>query len=341
MLLAVDVSILTKQVNKMSTILKAVNLSKAFQVRKSAKLFGKRLIVKAVDNVNFEIEKGETFGIVGESGCGKTTLARLVLRLTDPTGGKIYFEDRDISTLRGNAMKILRSRMQMVFQDPFGSLNPIKSIGYTVSEPLRVHKTVDGMKNIEERLKEALDTVGLPSTKDFTNKRPGELSGGERQRVGIARALVLRPDLIVADEPVSMLDASVRAEIISLMTGLKEKIGLTYLFITHEMAVAYNICERIAVMYAGRIVELGKAEDIMKSPQHPYTKLLMEAILPLHPDKEWGKSIKEGEVAYYVDVPQGCKFCKRCPCSQDICLMQAPDLEQRGLDHFVACYMKT
>lgn len=326
----------------MSTILKAVNLSKAFQVRKSARLFGKRLIVTAVDGISFEIKKGETFGIVGESGCGKTTLGRMVLKLIEPTSGKLYFKGKDYATLNKMDMKELRCKMQMVFQDPFGSLNPVKNIYSIIAEPLRVHKRCDGsIESLDEMVRSSLDTVGLPSTFDFMYKRPDELSGGERQRVGIARALILGPDFIVADEPVSMLDASVRAEIISLMMNLKKKINLTYLFITHEMAVAYNICDRIAVMYAGRIVELGKAENIIQSPQHPYTKLLMDAIPPLEPDNEWGKSIKEGEVAYYVENPKGCKFCKRCTSVHEICLTQAPDLEARGNDHFVACFKNT
>ena len=323
----------------MNTILKVDNLVKTFRVRKSAKLFGKRLIVNAVDSISFDVLKGETFGIVGESGCGKTTLGRLIMRLEKPSSGRIYLNGRDMVSFRGNDMMKLRGKMQMVFQDPFGTLNPVKTIGYTISEPLKIHKICGDKIALQKRVKEILDAVGLPSTRDFLDKRPGELSGGERQRVGIARALVLDPDFVVADEPVSMLDASVRAEIVSLMTKLKGEFDLTYLFITHEMAVAYNICDRIAVMYAGKIVELGNAEQIIRKPQHPYTRLLMDAIPPLRPNKQWGQHVIEGEVAYYVETPKGCKFINRCPYAQDICLTESPELvATKGPGHYVACY---
>ena len=296
-----------------------------------------RRYIHAVDLVTFDIKKGETFGIVGESGCGKTTLARMLLRLEEPTSGKIFFKGQDITSVDRTELKNLRKKMQMIFQDPYSSLDPRKTIQNLVAEPLKVHKMVkDG--SMEEKVKEALALVDLPTTEDFLGKVPDELSGGQRQRIGIARALILGAEFIVADEPVSMLDASVKAGITSLLMSLKQRIGLTYVFITHEIGLAYYTCDRIAVMYLGKIVELGKAEEVIRKSLHPYTKLLMEAIPPLLPDDQWGKTITErGELPLFDEPPKGCRFHPRCSDAQDNCSMVEPELKEITQGHQVAC----
>lgn len=323
----------------METIFRAVDLRKLFPVRRESLFKRTRRFIHAVGGVSFEIEKGETFGIVGESGCGKTTLARVLLRLIEPTSGKIFFKDKEITSLNRAAMKRLRGQMQMIFQDPFSSLNPRKNIFDIIAEPLRVHKVYKNGSAIREKVEESLKSVELPSSESFMSKRPDELSGGERQRVGISRALIVKPELVVADEPVSMLDAIVKAGITSLMMGLKDKIGLTYIFITHEMSLAYYICDRIAVMYLGKVVELGKAEDVIKMPLHPYTRLLVEAIPPLYPDDEWGRTILErGELPLSIELPRGCRFHPRCSQAEDDCKMEEPRLVEVRPGYYVACH---
>jgi len=325
----------------LETVLKITDLTKLFPVRSGRIFGGKSRFLHAVDGVNLEIYKGETFGIVGESGCGKTTLGRLMLHLEKPTSGKIIFNGRDISCLNPSEMKEMRRHMQMIFQDPYSSLDPRKNILNTIAEPLYVHHMAKNSAEIREKVIAALKTVDLPVNESFLGKIPGELSGGERQRVGMARVLVMGAEFIIADEPVSMLDASVKAGIISLFIGLKQKIGLTYIFITHEIGLAYYICDRIAAMYLGKVVELGKAEEVVNTPLHPYTSLLMEAIPPLKPDKEWGKKIIEhGELPLYIEPPSGCRFHPRCSQAQDICRTREPDLTEVSPNHFVSCHVK-
>jgi oligopeptide/dipeptide ABC transporter ATP-binding protein len=261
----------------------------------------------------------------------------MLLRLEEPTSGKIFFKGRDITSVDRRELKNLRKKMQMIFQDPYSSLDPRKTIHNLVAEPLKVHKVVQDMTR-EEKVKEALALVDLPTTEDFLGKVPDELSGGQRQRVGIARALILGAEFIVADEPVSMLDASVKAGITSLLIDLKQRIGLTYVFITHEIGLAYYTCDRIAVMYLGKIVELGKAEEVIRKPLHPYTQLLMEAIPPLQPDAQWGKTITErGELPLFDEPPKGCRFHPRCPAAKDQCTMDEPELKEITQGHHVAC----
>jgi len=319
------------------TIYRVEELKKHFPVKRKGIFERTRRYIHAVDEVSFNINKGETFGIVGESGCGKTTLARMLLRLEEPTSGKIFFKGQDITSVDRRELKNLRKKMQMIFQDPYSSLDPRKTIHNLVAEPLKVHKVVQDMTR-EEKVKEALALVDLPTTEDFLGKVPDELSGGQRQRVGIARALILGAEFIVADEPVSMLDASVKAGITSLLIDLKQRIGLTYVFITHEIGLAYYTCDRIAVMYLGKIVELGKAEEVIRKPLHPYTQLLMEAIPPLQPDEQWGKTITErGELPLFVEPPKGCRFHPRCPAAKDPCSMDEPELKEITQGHQVAC----
>jgi oligopeptide/dipeptide ABC transporter ATP-binding protein len=323
----------------LETILKIENLTKLFPLRGTNLFSRKALFLHAVDGIDLEIQKGETFGIVGESGCGKTTLGRLILRLEKPTSGKIIYKNQDISSLNHIDMKQVRRNMQMIFQDPYSSLDPRKNILNTIAEPIRVHHLAKNNLEIKEKVLAGLRTVELPATEDFLAKLPGELSGGERQRVGIARVLVLGADFIIADEPVSMLDASVKAGIVSLLIDLKEKIGLTYIFITHEIGLAYYICDRIAAMYLGKIVEIGKAEDIVNRQVHPYTKLLMEATPPLHPDDKWGKKILDrGELSSCIEPPPGCRFHPRCSQVRDICRVEEPRLTEVGAFHYVACH---
>jgi len=318
-----------------NVVVKANNIYKYFRVRTRSGFRGKRRYVHAVDGVDFEVTKGQTFGLVGETGCGKTTIGRLLLRLEKLDRGEIYLKGTDISHIGSRKMKEMRRHAQMIFQDPFSSLNPMKNIFWAIAEPLRVHGINNDGSGIKEKVSEMLDTVGLPQ--DFASKLPDELSGGEKQRVGIAQALALGADFIVCDEPVSMLDASIKAGIVSLLMKLREKFDLTYVFITHELGVAYGICDRIAVMYAGKIVEMATTEQIIKEPLHPYTKLLIDASPPLIPDESWGSSIPTGEVPFYIEPPSGCRFHPRCFNAEDKCKEEEPSLEEAAPGHFVAC----
>lgn len=325
----------------METVLRVADLRKLFPAKTSGLFSRKRQFIHAVDGVSFEVKKGETFGVVGESGCGKTTLGRLILRLEEPTSGKIFFKDQDLALLNRSEMKRLRRQMQMIFQDPYSSLDPRKDVLSIIAEPLRVHNIAKNSSIIKERVQESLRIVGLPTSDNYLMKIPDELSGGERQRVGVARVLVLGAEFVVADEPVSMLDATVKAGVISLLTGLKQEIGLTYIFITHEIGLAYYICDRIATMYLGKIVELGKAREVVNLPLHPYTRLLMDAVPPLHPDDKWGKRVMErGELPLSIEPPSGCRFHPRCSQAQDVCKVEEPELVEVGGGHYVACHYK-
>jgi oligopeptide/dipeptide ABC transporter ATP-binding protein len=316
------------------------NLTKLFSVKKRGQFFGKPIHVHAVDDVRLKIQQGKTYGVVGESGCGKTTLARMVMQLEKPTSGQIFFKGEDITKYNRKQKKALRRKMQMVFQDPYGSLNPIRTVLNIVAEPVRIHKIFHSKQDEKDKVREALEAVGLPSSNEILRKRPPELSGGERQRVGIASALILEPEFIVADEPVSMLDASIRAEIISLMMKLKDERDFTYFFITHEFGMAKAICDRISVMYAGKIVEVADADEIVNHPLHPYTQLLIDAIPPLCPDENWGKNINlEGEVPYFTEPPPGCRFKLRCPYRYEPC-DDEPEPKEVAPGHWVVCHLR-
>ncbi len=324
--------------NSASDLVRVVDLKVYFPVR-SGFVFERHIgDVKAVDGVNLEIRKGETLGLVGESGCGKSTLGRTILRLYDPTEGSIFFEDVDLAKLSGDELRRLRRRMQMVFQDPYSSLNPRQSVGNILAEPLRVHRTVDG-KDVDKEVRRLLDVVGLP--KDAVHRYPHEFSGGQRQRIGLARSLALHPDLIVADEPVSALDVSIQAQIINLLEDLQQEFELTYLFIAHDLAVVRHISDRIAVMYLGKVVEVAPSEQLYKRPLHPYTKALLSAIPIPDPAVESRRErvILKGDIPSPVDPPPGCRFHTRCPYAQlERCPDEVPALRAIESGHLAACH---
>lgn len=310
----------------MVNLLTIKNLKKHFSV--SAGIFGKqRGTVYAVDGVDLSIKKGETFGLVGESGCGKSTLARVVMRLTEPTSGEVIFNGVNIFHLNKKGLRNIRRKMQMIFQDPYASLNPRMAVGDIIGEALTIHKLAKGEEKNETVLK-LLDVVGLP--KDSINRYPHEFSGGQRQRIGIARALAVKPDLILADEPISALDVSIQAQILNLLQGLQKEFNLTYLFIAHDLRVVEYISDRIAVMYLGKIVEIGNAMDIYKHPVHPYTEALLSSIPEIKPEKKKKRIILKGDIPSSLNPPSGCTFHTRCIYVREICKVEAPSLIERN-----------
>ncbi|MHA1653230.1 MAG: ABC transporter ATP-binding protein [Candidatus Thorarchaeota archaeon] len=323
------------------TLISVRNLRKWFPVNTgflSSLLYKQELYVKAVDGVTFDIKKGEILVLAGESGCGKTTTGRCVLHLEQPTDGEVIYAGINLSELDRNEMKELRKRMQITFQDPYESLNPKQSIFSIVSEPLTVHKLPLTPSQRRERVIEALENVALTPAEDYIDRYPHELSGGQRQRISIARALILHPEFMVADEPVSMLDVSIRAEILNLLLKLREDLGLTYLFITHDLAVATYIADRIAIMYLGKIMEIGPAHDVAFNPQHPYTRALISAVPSGDPTVKRRVESLKGEPPSPINVPSGCRFHPRCPYAQEICTREIPEERDMGNGHFVACH---
>lgn len=317
----------------MTDILKAIELRKDYRLPR-----GKTL--RALDNVSLTVRSGEVLGLVGESGCGKSTLGRCLLRLTDLSSGTILFEDQDISRMNDRALRPVRRQMQMVFQDSYAALNPKRRIGDLLAEPLRVHPDENGQKRsrqvIEARLDELMDLVSLP--RSALARYPHEFSGGQRQRINIARALALSPRLIVADEPVSALDVSVQAQIVNLFTDLKEQLGLTYVFIAHDLAVVRQISTRVAVMYLGAIVELGDTDTVMQRPAHPYTAALISAVPQPVIGADDRRILLHGDVPSPISPPSGCRFHTRCPKAESRCSQDAPQLRLIGNNHEVSCH---
>jgi oligopeptide/dipeptide ABC transporter ATP-binding protein len=321
---------------KSEPLLRVEDVSMHFRVRQT-KLRGSVDYVHAVDGVSFDIAPGEVLGMVGESGSGKSTIARAITRRIRVTSGRIYFQGQDVTSVGGGEMRRLRRDIQMVFQDPYTSLNPKMRIGDAIAEPLRVHRVTSTKEELRARVAELLGLVGLDA--DAANRFPHAFSGGQRQRIGIARALALDPRLVIADEPVSSLDVSVQAQILHLLQSLQDRLGLAYLFIAHDLAVVRSISDRIAVMYAGKLVELGDAEQVCSAPQHPYTKALLEAAPTPDPDTEMvrTRSVLHGEVPDPVHPPSGCRFESRCSIAEPDCLVSEPLLEPKASGRLVAC----
>ena len=305
---------------------------------------GEKPAVRAVDDVSFEIKRGEVLGLAGESGSGKSTVGRLVLRLLDPTAGRVFFDGVDLATLKPEEMRKTRSRMQVVFQDPLASLNPRMSIGKAVEHPAQIHMPELTAKQRRDEVYEIFSAVGLDPPKYFYDKYPHQISGGQRQRVVMARGLITRPDLIVADEPIAMADVSVQALLLDLMMRLKEDFDLTYLFITHDLATTKYLCDRLAIMYLGKIVEVGSLREVFTNPQHPYTRALLSAVPVPDPRHRRTEPLPKGEIPNPINPPAGCHYHPRCPIAQQgICDVEVPALLpfQGDTSHLVSCHLRT
>jgi oligopeptide transport system ATP-binding protein len=321
-----------------NVVLKVENLTKHFPIRRG--LFNQRLVgaVQAVDDISFDVYEGETLGLVGESGCGKSTTGRSILQLYEPTSGNVYFKGQDLTSVDGEALRRIRRNMQIIFQDPYASLNPRMTVGSIISEPLEVHR-IGNAKERKERVKELLRLVGLNPY--FINRYPHEFSGGQRQRIGVARALALNPEFIVCDEPISALDVSIQAQIVNLLEELQQKFGLTYLFIAHDLSMVRHISDRVAVMYLGKIVELTDRDELYRSPQHPYTRALLSAVPIPDPakERERERTILKGDVPSPDNPPSGCRFHTRCPIAETVCSHKEPEWREIKEGHWVACHL--
>lgn len=318
----------------MNTILRVENLVKTFPI-KGGFFGGTVATVKAVQDISFELKKGQTLGLVGESGCGKSTLGRCIVRLIDPSSGKIFFKDQDISKVQGEELRALRRKIQIIFQDPFASLNPRMTIGQILEEPLIIHDLFPDRESRLKRVQELMELVGLRP--EHVHRFPHEFSGGQRQRIGIARALAVEPEIIVCDEPVSALDVSVQAQVINLLMDLQAKLGLSYIFIAHDLKVVEHVSHMVAVMYLGKIIELAPATELYQNPVHPYTKSLLSAIpvpIPKHKDQ---RIILKGDVPSPINPPTGCSFHTRCPWVHEQCKSQVPTPVQVNDQHWHSC----
>ena len=331
---------MTDENDNRRVVIEVKNLKKYFELHTGMfKFMGEPLYVKAVDGISFKLHEGEIIGLVGESGCGKTTTGRLLTRLEDPTAGSVIFEGKDIAKLSGKALKNYRRNVQMIFQDPYESLNPRFTVQKTVMEPLIIHGIGETYDDKVEMVIKALEDAGLRPAEEYLSRFPHEMSGGQRQRVAIARALVLRPKFIVADEPVSMLDVSIRAGVMNLMLDLRDRYKIPYIFVTHDIAVARYMSDRIAVMYLGKIVEIGETDEVIFNHAHPYTKALISAVPVPDPDHKHGRVEIKGEIPSPINLPKGCRFWPRCPYAQKgICDVKEPPLKEVSPGHFVACH---
>ncbi len=335
----------TKGPVESDVLLSMRDVKKYFPVKQELleSLFGERQYVRAVDGVSFDVRRGEVFGIAGESGSGKTTTGRLAIRLLEPTAGQILLNGRDISHLKESQLRPLRRHMQPIFQDPFASMNPRMTIGQGIAHGVRIHKLGANKQEVRDRVMDMLGRVGLIPPETFYGRYPHQISGGQRQRVVIARALVLDPELIMADEPIAMADVSVRAVLLDLMKELQQELNLTYLFITHDLATAKYICDRIAVMYLGQIVELGDIKSMYHEPLHPYTEALLAAVPVPDPRHRRDKPMPRGEIPNPINPPSGCRFHPRCPIAQEVCSQIVPELRPSKTDpaHVAACHLRT
>jgi len=322
-----------------SSILEVRNLRKLFPVEGARLWRAADKYVHAVDDVSFELGRGEVLALVGESGCGKSTLALTLMGLEVSTSGTIVFEGKDVTHLKGPAMKEMRRHIQMVFQDPYESLNPLMTVGELVAEPLLVHRLAQDKPEQSVRVHQALEDSGLKPAGTFVNRFPHELSGGQRQRVVIAGALVMEPTTLLADEPVSMLDVSIRAEILNLLAQLRATRGISILFITHDLATAAYFADRVVVMYLGRIVEIGPMRDVLAAPAHPYTRALLSVIPVPNPRQRRERIILQGDPPNPIDLPRGCRFHPRCPVARPLCCEQDPVLQQLNAGHQAACVL--
>jgi oligopeptide/dipeptide ABC transporter ATP-binding protein len=318
-------------------IVRVRNLVKHFPITQGI-IFQRRIgAVQAVDGVSFDVERGETLGLVGETGCGKTTTARLLMRLLEPTGGEIEFDGKDITHLTGSALKAVRRDMQMIFQDPYSSLNPRKTVGSIISEPYAVHGLLPDKAERKSAVQDLMETVGL--NPEHYNRYPHEFSGGQRQRIGVARALALKPKLLIADEPVSALDVSIQAQVLNLLLEMQRQLQLTLIFIAHDLSVVRHMCDRVAVMYLGRIVEIGPGEPLYGFPRHPYTGALLSAVPVADPALHAGqRELLSGDVPSPANPPKACRFHTRCPKAQELCSIEDPPLQDKGSGTDAACH---
>ncbi len=316
-------------------LVRVKNLKKYFPIHGGV-LGGVIAWVKAVDDVSFDIYEGETLGLVGESGSGKTTAGKTILQLYRPTDGEVYFEGKLINNLKGEELRKLRRNMQIIFQDPYGSLNPRMPISEIIGEPLVVHRLVKNRKEMLDRVVEVMKLVGLRP--EYLNRYPHEFSGGQRQRIGIARAIILNPKFVVCDEPVSALDVSIQSQVINLLNDLQEKLKLTYLFIAHDLAVIRHMCDRVVVMYLGKVMEIAENQELFENPLHPYTQALLSAVPVPDPEVKKERIILKGDIPSPINPPSGCVFHTRCPVAMPICKEVKPELREVKPGHFVACH---